>query len=113
MDSILVGRCFCHGLGLGYKFPTIDFHWKRVESETGVRCFDIVALEPNPASGRDEIVHPHVNGRDLCAGDAEGPVHRALDDGRIVEAFLMIRSVLTTYNRRSPYVSLEAWEGSP
>jgi hypothetical protein len=91
----------------------IDFHWKRFESETGVRCFDIVALEPNPASGRDEIVHPHVNGRDLCAGDAEGPVHRALDDGRIVEAFLMIRSVLTTYNRSSPYVSLEAWEGSP
>jgi hypothetical protein len=91
----------------------IDFHWDRLGSTKGVHCFDIVALEPNPASGRDDVVHPHVLKTDLCAGDATVPLQRALEDGRFPEAFLLIRSVLTTYNPGSPYVKLEQWSGVP
>jgi hypothetical protein len=91
----------------------IDLHWDRLGTTKGVYCFDIVALEPNPAQGRDDVVHPHVMKTDLCAGDATVPVQRALDDGRFPEAFLMIRAVLTTYNRGSPYVSIEQWSGVP
>jgi hypothetical protein len=90
----------------------IDLHWDRLGSAKGVHCFDIVALEPNPASGREDVVHPHVQGNDLCAGDAMGPVQRALEQGRIVEAFLLIQSVLNNYNPSSPYVSLEQWSGT-
>jgi hypothetical protein len=91
----------------------IDFHWDRLGSAKGVNCFDFIALEPNPAAGRDEIVHPHVQGHDLCAGDATAPLQRALEQGRFPEAFLIIRSVLATYNSSSPYVALEQWSGSP
>ena len=50
----------------------IDFVWSRLAQQRGSSCFDIVALDPNPATGRDEVNHPHVNDLDLCAGDA-GP----------------------------------------
>lgn len=61
--------------------------------------------------GRDEITHPHVNDGELCAGDAAVPIERALSEGRISDAFILIRSVLTNYNSRSPYVRLDAWDG--
>jgi hypothetical protein len=91
----------------------VDFHWHRLGNRDGVRCFDVVALDPNPAAGRDDVPHPHVYGVDLCAGDATGPVERALHGGRFAEAFLLIRAVLGTYNPDSPYVRLEQWDGSP
>jgi len=91
----------------------IDLHWDRIGSAKGVHAFDIVALEPNPAAGREDVFHPHVQGHDLCAGDAAGPVQRALEQGRIVEAFLMIQSVLNNYNPGSPYVRLDQWSGVP
>jgi len=91
----------------------IDFHWDRLGASKGVHCFEIHALDPNPAQGRDDVVHPHVLKTELCAGDATVPLQRALDDGRFPEAFLMIRAVLTTYNRGSPYVPIEQWSGVP
>jgi hypothetical protein len=91
----------------------IDFHWDRLGSAKGDNCFDIVALEPNPAQGRDDILHPHVQGHDICAGDAKKPVENAIEQGRFTEAFLLLRSVLTTYNPSSPYVTLEKWTGQP
>ena len=91
----------------------IDFHWDRLGSAKGVYCFEVHALEPNPAQGRDDVVHPHVLKTDVCAGDAAMPLQRALEDGRFPEAFLMLRAVLTTYNAGSPYVRLEQWSGVP
>ena len=91
----------------------IDFHWDHLGSAKGVDCFDIEALEPNPAQGRDDVVHPHVRDNDLCAGEAMVPLERALEQGRFPEAFLLIRAVLTTYNRSSPYVALDLWDGTP
>ena len=91
----------------------IDFHWDWLGSAKGVNCFDFIALEPNPAQGRDDIIHPHVQGDDLCVGDAKRPVENAIEQGRFTDAFLLLRSVLTTYNSSSPYVALEQWSGSP
>ncbi|CAN5557992.1 hypothetical protein BH11PLA2_BH11PLA2_52420 [soil metagenome] len=89
----------------------IELHWTRLANQKGSSCFDIVPLEPNPAVGRDEVTHPHLNDGDLCAGDAAIPMQRALEEGRISDAFVMIRSVLTTYNPRSAYVQLDEWDG--
>ena len=89
----------------------VEFSWAPGRCFRGVRSFEVIALEPNPAAGRDEVVHPHVDGRRLCPGDAAEPTRLALDAGRLADAFLLVRSVLTTYNADSPFVPLAAWDG--
>ncbi len=75
-------------------------------------AYEIVALDPHPASSNDIVTHPHVSDQRLCAGDATTPIGAALSSGRICDFFLLVRSVLTTYNGSSPYVSLDNWHGS-
>lgn len=90
----------------------IEFGWDHARRfRGGARAFEVIALEPNPATGRDDVVHPHVEGRRLCAGDATEPLRQAVDEGRLTDAFLIVQSVLTTYNPRSPYVPLAEWDG--
>ena len=90
---------------------SIELHVGRLAERQGSDCFKCVAVEPNPAASRDDTVHPHVQDGHLCAGDATLPIQAALRDGRIADAFVMIRSVLQTYNDDSPYISLENWHG--
>ncbi len=71
----------------------------------------IVALDPNPASADSSVTHPHVRAEQLCAGDATSPIQRAFDEGRLADLFLIVRSVLQTYNEGSPYVALDKWDG--
>ncbi len=73
--------------------------------------FRIAALDPHPAAGNEGVTHPHVNDEYLCAGDAGNSLLQALAAGRICDAFLLIKSVLQTYNPLSPYVALSDWEG--
>ena len=75
--------------------------------------FDIIAKEPNGAGGRDTVTHPHVSEQRLCAGDAMVPIQGALQTGRICDFFILVRSVLQTYNPQSAYVRLEEWNGEP
>lgn len=89
----------------------IELHFDRLTHLRGSSCFVVVARDPNPASGRDEVTHPHVNDGDLCAGDAMKPIEQAMADGRWSDAFVLIATVLRTYNPRSPYVSLDEWDG--
>jgi hypothetical protein len=98
------------GLSLG---PfAIELHVRsldRLRADGG--SFEVVALEPRPAAGNHDVTHPHVSGRSLCAGDAAAPISQALRQGRIADAFCLVRSVLNTYNSGSPYVSIDDWEG--
>ena len=71
----------------------------------------VVALDPHPAATNDSVTHPHVSDEYLCAGDANTAIIQALSTGRICDAFMLIRSVLQTYNSSSPYVPLDQWEG--
>ena len=57
------------------------------------------------------MTHPHVKDGTLCAGDANLPIQRALEQGRFADAFCLIRSVLTNYNPNSPHVHLNEWAG--
>ena len=75
--------------------------------------FRIVALDAHPATTNDTVTHPHVSEEYLCAGDASAALVQALSTGRICDAFLLVKSVLETYNPSSPYVSLDDWYGSP
>ena len=71
----------------------------------------VIALDPHPAATNDCVTHPHVSDEYLCAGDASVPMQSALANGRICDFFMLVRSVLETYNPSSPYVSLSEWDG--
>lgn len=73
--------------------------------------YEIVALDPNRPESNDSITHPHVSDDRLCEGDASAAIRAALDQGRLCDFFLLVRSVLTTYNEDSPYVRLDEWDG--
>jgi hypothetical protein len=75
-------------------------------------CYQVVALEPNPPASSDSVTHPHVRDGILCEGDAAGPIRHALREGRLAEFFILVRSVLSTYNAHSPFVTLEDWSGT-
>jgi hypothetical protein len=92
---------------------SIELHVTRLDSRVDSDCFNCVALDPNPASSNEEVTHPHVQSNSLCAGDASAAITQALRQGRINDAFCLVRSVLQTYNPHSPYVALDAWSGSP
>ena len=91
----------------------IEFHWLRVADRASVGCFDIVAVTPHPAASSPETTHPHVRDQAVCAGDAKEPIADALGQGRLADAFLLIRAVLMEYNPSSPYVKLADWDGEP
>jgi hypothetical protein len=75
-------------------------------------AFEIIALDPHPASANQSVTHPHVQDQKLCAGDAAVPISTSLWAGRLCDAFLAINSVLHTYNSHSPYVALSNWSGT-
>ncbi len=97
------------GLHLG-RFA-IELHILRLGPRADSSCFDILALDPNPAGCNSEVTHPHVRGEALCAGDATVPLHQALVQGRLADAFCLVRAVLNTYNPHSPHVSIQDWNG--
>jgi len=73
--------------------------------------YRIVARDPQPAASNSSVTHPHVTDESLCAGDASAAIHAALATGRICDFFVLVRSVLTTYNPGSPYIPLDSWFG--
>jgi len=91
----------------------IELHLDRLVHRADSSAFDIVALQPNPPDCSDDVTHPHVRDRQLCAGDATYAISQGLSQGRITDAFLAVRAVLETYNSGSPYVALSDWHGRP
>ena len=91
----------------------IDLHWLNVGENKASYTFDIVALDPHPSREKSNIVHPHVQDRVICIGDADRSLTKAMEQGRLCDAFVLIRSVLTTYNRDSAYATLKDWHGQP
>jgi hypothetical protein len=89
----------------------IELRLREVGQKESGDVYSIIALEPNPAAGRPDVTHPHVNEKRLCAGDAVNPIRTALESGRLFDFFVLVRSVLQTYNSQSPYVRLEEWDG--
>lgn len=73
----------------------------------------VIAVDPHPAATDDAVTHPHVSHDVVCEGDGAAAIRTALETGRLVDFFTMVRSILTTYNPDSPYVSLADWEGVP
>jgi hypothetical protein len=89
----------------------IELYGDRLPRRADSSCFEIVALQPNPAASDERVTHPHVLNQHLCAGDAGRALARALEQGRLADAFSLVASVLRHYNPDSPHVALAAWGG--
>jgi len=86
----------------------ITLPWKSIRDSNPWR---MRALDPSPAGKDRAVTHPHVNGSHLCLGDGQQAVQLALRQGRLLDAFVLIRQILETYNSGSAYVRLEDWFG--
>ena len=71
--------------------------------------YRVVALEPNTAASNDSVTHPHVQDEAVCEGEGRLPIRRSLEEGRLLDFFVIVANLLRTYNVCSPYVSLEDW----
>jgi hypothetical protein len=91
---------------------TIQLDWRHLTDDAEGQCLKILARDPNPAATADDVTHPHVKYESLCAGDAKVPLRKALEQGRLSDAFNLVNSVLSHYNPKSAHVRLDDWEGS-
>ena len=87
-------------------------HFAGIQAGTGQHPFRVVALDPHNAVGNQHVTHPHVSDERLCTGESTFLVSAALMEGRLADFFLIIRSLLQTYNPDSPYVPLDVWTGT-
>jgi hypothetical protein len=84
--------------------------WPRLPHEPGNPSFEVVALHPHRPGADERVTHPHVRNNALCAGEATAPLRTALEQGRLADAFCLVRSVLRTYNAANPFVPLSGWD---
>lgn len=70
-----------------------------------------IALEPHAASCDDTVTHPHVRDDVLCTGEATTSLRHSIELGRIADLFMIVNSVLHTYNPHSPYIEIGRWDG--
>ncbi|QDU94479.1 hypothetical protein [Lignipirellula cremea] len=80
-------------------------------SDLQLRDYRVIAADPHPAASDDGVTHPHVQNEDVCEGEGSQPIRRALEQGRLLDFFLLVAGVLRTYNPSSPYVRLDRWHG--
>ncbi|MCA9018489.1 MAG: hypothetical protein KDA77_24450, partial [Planctomycetaceae bacterium] len=74
--------------------------------------YRVIAQDAQSAATDDSVTHPHVQDESLCEGEGRKPICKALEQGRILDFFLIVANLLRTYNSGSPYVSLAEWNGS-
>ena len=87
----------------------IELQWRNHRQSSAYR---VISLDPHPAAQDESTTHPHVQGEQLCEGEGSRPIAACLAAGRWFDFFLLVRSVLTTYNAESPFISLDRWDGT-
>jgi hypothetical protein len=75
------------------------------------RLYRIVARDPNPPVGDEDVTHPHVKYETLCAGDGQRAIARALADWRLYDFFITVNQILLTYSEGNAHVELAEWCG--
>ncbi len=75
----------------------------------GASPYRVIATDPNPAFVNDSVTHPHVQSDVVCEGDGRLAIRGSLEQGRLLDFFTMVTSLLRTYNPGSPYVELSDW----
>src|SRR6476660_9288449 len=88
----------------------IRLQWAQ-PTRSDVPAYRVIAQDPHPAEGRDNVTHPHVMDEILCEGDGRHAVRQALKQGRLQDFFMLVAGILRTYNPESPFVELVLWHG--
>ena len=86
----------------------IRLNWDSLDNSY---CYETIAVDRNPAASDHSITHPHVQDGRLCEGESHSTITRALAEGRLLDFFLIVRCMLTTYNSLSAYIPLSRWDG--
>lgn len=73
--------------------------------------YRVIALDPHPSTPNDCVTHPHVQDESLCEGEGHHTIRHALQQGRVLDFFVIVGNLLRTYNPGSPFVSLASWNG--
>lgn len=79
-------------------------------SQSDAPPYDVLAIDQK-GSLSGGYVHPHIASETLCEGDGKTAIRRALAEGRLVDFFNIVTSILQTYNAASAYASLDDWDG--
>ncbi|QDT22391.1 hypothetical protein [Gimesia chilikensis] len=74
--------------------------------------YQVFAQDPQSPITDDAVTHPHVQSDNVCEGDARMPIRRALEQGRLLDFFVLVSRLLRTYNPESPYVALSDWHSA-
>ncbi len=77
----------------------------------GSARYRVVARDPQPSRRNSDVTHPHVHSEQLCEGEGQAPIQRALVTGRLYDFFVVVMNILRTYNSSSPHVPIEKWDG--
>ncbi len=88
----------------------VCLQWGRLNRGASYR---VEALDPNPASSNTDVTHPHVSSERLCEGDGRAAIALALAEGRLLDFFVMVDRLLSTYASGRAYVELNHWHGVP
>ena len=97
-DCVLVDAP-CSGLGILRRDP--DIRWRRAEDDLpSLAAAQLVMLQHASEAVAE-------GGRLIYATCSSEPE----ENESVADAFLIVRSVLTTYNADSPFVPLTAWDG--
>jgi len=84
----------------------IVLRWDSLKSDPSY-----LVINPDSELLYSDITHPHVQNQQLCEGEGSGPISQALEQGRLLDFFVLVRQVLETYNPDSAYRKLSHWRG--
>ena len=74
--------------------------------------YRVIAVEANPAAANESVTHPHVQDEAVCEGEGRQMIRCALEQGRLLDFFVIVANLLQTYNSGSSYVLLCDWYGA-
>jgi hypothetical protein len=106
--SVTTEAITLQGLYLGPFEIRLDLRQLGLENAASFR---VIATDPHPAESRENVTHPHVMDEILCEGEGRQAIRAALAQGRLLDFFTLVASVLRHYNPESPFVELELWYG--
>ena len=67
----------------------------------------VSALDPNYSH---DYVHPHVSeGGVVCLGEGVHIIRKALEEGRVLDYFIILKQLLNSYDAEGSYTRLESW----
>ena len=97
--------------GINYPFNSFLINLDINKVGGNARPYTISSNNPHRCAHLEDSIHPHVSESGyLCEGIAGEAITMALSEGRLLDLFSIVESILNEYNPRSPYIPLQTWD---